>query len=199
MIAGLRGILEKINVSSLQINVAGIIYEVSIPYKTFEDLKDKKGAEIKIFVYHHINERGQKLFGFLNEQDKELFLLIRGLNGIGEMTALKILSFLNAGELYDIVVSGDVKKLEKIPKVKGKTSEKIIFEVKQNLKKFEAFLRETKNDYKPSRDDKIELSILALKQLGFDDKTAEKEVQRVIKENKLEDTAEIIKEVLRLT
>lgn len=60
----------------------------------------------------------------MTEQDKEFFKVMKGLQGIGELTALKILSFFSAEDLYRIVQSGEAKELEKIPKVKGKTSEK---------------------------------------------------------------------------
>ncbi len=198
MIAGLKGKIERLDVSVVELDVNGVIYEVFISFKTYEDLKEIKDKQVYLFVYHLINDRTQRLFGFPNVRDRELFKLIRGLHGIGEMTALKILSFMSADDLYRAVVNGDNSQLEKIPKVKGKTSEKIIFEVKQNLKKFEAFLNDTNINYTPTKEDKKDLSVLALIQLGFDEKTAIKEVSKVIKEKNIDDTAEIIREVLKL-
>ncbi|HMV43390.1 MAG TPA: Holliday junction ATP-dependent DNA helicase RuvA [Leptospiraceae bacterium] len=199
MISGLKGKLERLDVNLAEINVSGVIYEVNISFKSFEEIKTNLGKEVHLYIYHLINERTQKLFGFLNLRDKELFKLVRGLHGIGEMTALKILSFMSADELYRAVVNGDNSQLEKIPKVKGKTSEKIIFEVKQNLKKFEAFLNTEKENYIPTKEEKQDLSVLALIQLGFDEKTAIKEVAKVVSSRKIEDTAEIIREVLKLS
>ena len=199
MIAGLKGKIERLDVSVVELEVNGVVYEVFISFKTFEELKIHKDKDVNLCVYHLINDRTQKLFGFLNIRDRELFKLIRGLHGIGEMTALKILSFMSADELYRAVVNGDNSQLEKIPKVKGKTSEKIIFEVKQNLKKFEAFLNGTNINYSPTKEDKKDLSVLALVQLGFDEKTAIKEVSKVMTEKNMDDTAEIIREVLKLS
>ncbi len=199
MIAGLKGNIERLDVSVVEVNVNGVVYEVYISFKTYEQLRLLKEKEIQLCIYHLINDRSQKLFGFMNIRDRELFKLIRGLHGIGEMTALKILSFMSADDLYKAVVNGDNSQLEKIPKVKGKTSEKIIFEVKQNIKKFEAFLNDTDTNYSPSKEDKKDLSVLALIQLGFDEKTAIKEVSKVIKEKNIDDTAEIIREVLKLS
>ena len=199
MIAGLKGKIERLDVSVVELEVNGVVYEVFISFKTFEELKNHKDKDVHLCVYHLINDRTQKLFGFLNIRDRELFKLIRGLHGIGEMTALKILSFMSADELYRAVVNGDNSQLEKIPKVKGKTSEKIIFEVKQNLKKFEAFLNGTNINYSPTKEDKKDLSVLALVQLGFDEKTAIKEVSKVMTEKNMDDTAEIIREVLKLS
>jgi Holliday junction DNA helicase RuvA len=199
LIAGLKGNIERLDVSVVEVNVNGVVYEVYISFKTYEQLRLLKEKEIQLCIYHLINDRSQKLFGFMNIRDRELFKLIRGLHGIGEMTALKILSFMSADDLYKAVVNGDNSQLEKIPKVKGKTSEKIIFEVKQNIKKFEAFLNDTDTNYSPSKEDKKDLSVLALIQLGFDEKTAIKEVSKVIKEKNIDDTAEIIREVLKLS
>ena len=199
MIAGLKGNIERLDVSVVEVNVNGVVYEVYISFKTYEQLRLLKEKEIQLCIYHLITDRSQKLFGFMNIRDRELFKLIRGLHGIGEMTALKILSFMSADDLYKAVVNGDNSQLEKIPKVKGKTSEKIIFEVKQNIKKFEAFLNDTDTNYSPSKEDKKDLSVLALIQLGFDEKTAIKEVSKVIKEKNIDDTAEIIREVLKLS
>jgi Holliday junction DNA helicase RuvA len=199
LIAGLKGKIERLDVSVIELDVNGVIYEVFISFKTYEELKLIKDKQVYLCIYHLINERAQKLFGFINIRDRELFKLIRGLHGIGEMTALKILSFMSADDLYRAVVNGDNSQLEKIPKVKGKTSEKIIFEVKQNLKKFEAFLNDTDASYLPTKEDKKDLSVLALIQLGFDEKTAIKEVSKVITDKNIDDTAEIIREVLKLS
>jgi hypothetical protein len=86
-------------------------------------------------------------------------------------------------------------KLEKIPKVKGKTSEKIIFEVKQNLKKFEGFLDDSSSSSPKSANES--LSILALLQLGFDEKTANREVKKQLEKTPDAETADIIREVLK--
>ena len=193
MIAGLKGRIERLDVSFVELDVNGVIYEIFISFKTYEELKLIKNDQVILCIYHLINERMQRLFGFLNIRDRELFKLIRGLHGIGEMTALKILSFMSADDLYKAVVNGDNSKLEKIPKVKGKTSEKIIFEVK-----FEAFLNVADVNYSPTKEDKKDLSVLALVQLGFDEKTAIKEVSKVISDMNIDDTAEIIRQVLKI-
>jgi Holliday junction DNA helicase RuvA len=98
-------------------------------------------------------------------------------------------------ELIDAVKREDKTKLEKIPKVKGKTSEKILFEVKQNLKKFEGFLEDSSSSSPKSANES--LSILALLQLGFDEKTANREVKKQLEKTPDAETADIIREVLK--
>ena len=121
---------------------------------------------------------------------------MKSLQGIGEMTALRVLSFMTPSELIDSVKREDRTKLEKIPKVKGKTSEKILFEVKQNLKKFESFLEDSIPAGTP-KDDKVNLAVMALVQLGYDERTALKEVKKQIEKSPSSDAADIIRDVLK--
>ncbi|PJZ57919.1 Holliday junction branch migration protein RuvA [Leptospira barantonii] len=210
MISGLKGILKKLEVGFAHIETGGVTYEVTISFKTYLELKSIPSAkDVQLHIFHAMSERGQRLFGFLTEQDKEFFKVIKGLQGIGELTALKILSFFSAEDLYRIAQSGEAKELEKIPKVKGKTSEKIFFEVKQNLKKLELFLSgsskelsvvlptssQTPEEAAFSR--KREIAILGLVQLGFEEKTASKEVDKVLKNSPETDPGEIIREILK--
>jgi Holliday junction DNA helicase RuvA len=175
--------------------VNGVVYELNISFKSYDILKDTNNKEVFLFVFHSITDRSQKLFGFTEEKERELFELLKSLQGIGEMTALRVLSFLSPLELIDAVKREDKTKLEKIPKVKGKTSEKILFEVKQNLKKFEGFLEDSSSSSPKSANES--LSILALLQLGFDEKTANREVKKQLEKTPDAETADIIREVLK--
>ncbi len=165
MIAELLGSLVNIEIGTAYVYVNGVTYEVNVAFKTFERLKNQMGEEVHLYIYHSITDRTQKLYGFLEKQEKEIFKLMKSLSGIGEVTALRVLSFLTVDELYHAVVQNNRGILEKIPKVRGKTSEKIIFEVKQNIKKFESFLSGEETATQTENNQK-ELSILALR-LGF--------------------------------
>ncbi|TGL76690.1 Holliday junction branch migration protein RuvA [Leptospira yasudae] len=210
MISGLKGTLKKLEVGFAHIETGGVTYEVTISFKTYLELKSLPSAkDVQLHIFHAMSERGQRLFGFFNEQDKEFFKVIKGLQGIGELTALKILSFFSAEDLYRIAQSGEAKELEKIPKVKGKTSEKIFFEVKQNLKKLELFLSGSPKELSislpasaPTPEEaalsrKREIAILGLVQLGFEEKSASKEVDKVLKNSPETDPGEIIREILK--
>ncbi|WP_411822379.1 Holliday junction branch migration protein RuvA [Leptospira sp. 'Mane'] len=195
MIASLRGNLLRLDLDSILIEVSGIGYEVMIPFPLHLELRESVGKEIFIHCFHSISDRGQKLFGFQTNKDRELFKLIKSLHGIGELTALKILSFFRADDLYQIAQADDRKTLEKIPKVKGKTSEKILFEIKQNLKKLESFLQDSDKEFGPVhiQDD---LAILALIQLGYDEKTANREVDLIRKSTPDLEAGEIVRKVI---
>lgn len=196
MIAELYGNLTDVEIGIVYLYVNGITYEVQVAFKTFEELKSQLGNDVHLYIFHSITDRTQKLYGFMSKKEKEIFKLLKSLSGIGEGTALRILSFLTVDELYYAVIQNDRSLLEKIPKVRGKTSEKIIFEVKQNLKKFESYITGNDSNFEGEEDNRKELSIMALVQLGFDEKTAQKEVAKIMKEKGVLETAEVVKEVL---
>lgn len=195
MIVGLRGNIRKLEPNTLHLDTGSVVYELFISFKTFDLLKDKPKENVYLHVFHSITDRNQRLFGFLEEKERALFELLKSLSGIGELTALRVLSFLTASELLQIVQAGDSKRLEKIPKVKGKTSEKILFEVKQNFKKFE-FLLEMEKGKEITLPQEFDLAIQALVQLGYDERTASKEVKRVT-DTGIHSIPDIIREVLK--
>ena len=189
MITALKGILVKSGINRLEIETGGVTREVTISYKTHEELKNKTGETVYILVYHLITEQTQRLFGFLSEQDREFFIILKSLSGIGPATAMNLLSFLSPRQLYDLARAGDTVPLKKIPKVGAKTAESILFAVKQNNKKFEQLIDELPVFTESGR----ELAVQALVQLGFDEKTATRKVEAADSE----DTGEIIRIVLQ--
>ena len=196
MIRLLKGTIESLDYGTLLLDVQGVVYEVLISYKTFESLQHKN--KVTIHTYHSITDRSQKLFGFYVAKDRELFKHLKSLNGIGEMTALRILSYLDADTLLQIVANNDKSLLEKIPKIKGKTSEKILFEIKQNFKKFESFVNSSQSETNQG-DSTSNLAVLALLKLGFDEKTANSEVKKILQKQEIDDVSQLIKEVLKVT
>lgn len=196
MITGMKGKISSAEVSRIVLEVRDIFYEIWISFKTFEIIGSQKNRDIFIHIFHLKNERTEKLFGFMEKEERDMFELMRSLPGIGEMTALRVLSFLTPKEIILCAMEGNPERLEKIPKVKGKTSEKILFEVKQNLKKFQVFLEGP--DRSAEKMTGIDPAVLALIQLGFEEKAAEKEYKKA-KDKGISDTSEIIREVLKNT
>ncbi|WCL51181.1 Holliday junction branch migration protein RuvA [Leptospira sp. GIMC2001] len=203
MIASLRGNVLRLEMGHVILETAsGVGYEIQIPFPTHLHLKSlPENANIVLHIYHSITDRSQKLFGFLTARDRELFRLMKSFNGIGEQTSLKILSFYDADALFNIAKAENKQALEKIPKVKGKTSEKVLFELKQNLKKLESFLsdhfvEDETISTQESLDSQLELAILGLVQLGFDEKTSKKEAESRWKAG-LKEASLIIGDVLK--
>lgn len=197
MIQFLKGKIAFLNTSSVTMDCNHIGYEVFISFQTFQELQAiLKNSEITIFTYHHITERSQKLFGFASIEEKNLFLLLRNWDGIGESMALRILSFFNASQLLQIGRDGDKKVFEKVPGIGQKTAGRILFSIQENTQKLETLTSDRPKEKMDSQSTEKESAIEALVSLGFDSKQIEKKVSHWIQKG-ISTSNEIVKQILR--
>ena len=132
MIAHLRGSLQSKSPRYLILDVNGVGYEVTVPLTTFYELPDL-GSTVSFHIHTHVRENALQLFGFRTPQEKEVFVRLMGVNGIGPRLAINILSGISAGELVATVRQEDVARLIVIPGVGRKTAERIIVELRDKL------------------------------------------------------------------
>jgi Holliday junction DNA helicase RuvA len=132
MIAHLRGSLQSKSPRYLILDVNGVGYEVTVPLTTFYELPDL-GSTVSFHIHTHVRENALQLYGFRTPQEKELFVRLMGVNGIGPRLAVNILSGISAGELVATVRQEDVARLIVIPGVGRKTAERIIVELRDKL------------------------------------------------------------------
>ena len=132
MIAHLRGSLQSKSPRYLILDVNGVGYEVTVPLTTFYELPDL-GNTVSFHIHTHVRENALQLYGFRSPQEKELFVRLMGVNGIGPRLAINILSGISAGELVATVRQEDVARLIVIPGVGRKTAERIIVELRDKL------------------------------------------------------------------
>jgi Holliday junction DNA helicase RuvA len=132
MIAHLRGSLQSKSPRHLILDVNGVGYEVTVPLTTFYELPDL-GSTVSFHIHTHVRENALQLYGFRTPQEKELFVRLMGVNGIGPRLAINILSGISAGELVATVRQEDVARLTVIPGVGRKTAERIIVELRDKL------------------------------------------------------------------
>ncbi|MGE5312060.1 MAG: Holliday junction branch migration protein RuvA [Nitrospirota bacterium] len=132
MIAHLRGSLQSKSPRYLILDVNGVGYEVTVPLTTFYELPDL-GHTVSFHIHTHVRENTLQLYGFRSPQEKELFVRLMGVNGIGPRLAINILSGISAGELVATVRQEDVARLTVIPGVGRKTAERIIVELRDKL------------------------------------------------------------------
>lgn len=132
MIAHLRGSLQSKSPRYLILDVNGVGYEVTVPLTTFYELPDL-GSTVSFHIHTHVRENALQLYGFRTPQEKELFVRLMGVNGIGPRLAINILSGISAGELVATVRQEDVARLTVIPGVGRKTAERIIVELRDKL------------------------------------------------------------------
>ncbi|KAA0206743.1 Holliday junction branch migration protein RuvA [Candidatus Uhrbacteria bacterium] len=131
MIASLRGsILEK-GPNWVLIEVAGIGYRVRATPSLVSDLR--QDVEAFIYIYHHVREDAEELFGFKSMADLDLFNSLLSISGVGPKAALTILSVGSSDQVKRAIMTGDLATLTSIPGVGKKTAQKIILELKGQL------------------------------------------------------------------
>lgn len=134
MIGRLRGVVESRELETVLLDVGGVGYELTCSTTTVESLA--VGEEAVLEVYTHVREDALVLFGFTTKLEKELFLALLSVNGVGPKMAIKILSAAPIDHIAQSIERGDVKALSNLPKVGKKTAEQLIVSLKGKLAPF---------------------------------------------------------------
>ncbi|MBI5197622.1 MAG: Holliday junction branch migration protein RuvA [Nitrospirae bacterium] len=132
MIASLKGHLAAKSPQTVVIEVGGIGYEVFIPLSTFPKLPDLEKS-VSFHTYTHVREDALQLYGFMDRAERDFFLLLISVSGIGPRLALNILSGLPVAELVRAVDSENLDRLKSIPGVGAKTAGRVILELRGKL------------------------------------------------------------------
>ena len=129
MIAYLKGTLIHLQKEKLILDTHGVGYEVYIPsYDTLQT-----GSEIELWIYTHVREDTFHLYGFLLEQEKEAFMRLIKISGVGPKVALGVLSSASYKDLIQWIESEDVSRLCKLPKIGKKTASQMVLSLKGKL------------------------------------------------------------------
>ena len=192
MIAHISGKLAQKQPGEVVIDVGGVGYLIFIPLNVFYRLPDL-GTPISLQIHTHVREDALQLFGFYDLAEKQVFLLLTGVSGIGPRLALNILSGIPAEELVQALRNGDQLRLVLIPGVGKKTAERMIVELKD---KFATFTPVTiDSTAKPeASSQKMHDAVSALINLGYKKPEIEKTVRDVLKNETLS-----LEDVLRET
>lgn len=141
MIAFLSGSLAALGRDSVVIDVAGVGYEARVSERTRQDLMSlAEGEAVKLITHLIVREDGMELFGFLNSQEKELFLLLTKVSSVGPRTALNVFSTLSLEEIVRAIVGNQPKVLSSSPGIGAKTAQRIILELREKLAKLQLAL-----------------------------------------------------------
>ncbi|MEN8257039.1 MAG: Holliday junction branch migration protein RuvA [Thermodesulfobacteriota bacterium] len=132
MIASLRGIVQFKYPDRIIIDVHGVGYEVSMPESALFAVPDE-GHEVFLYIHSHIREDAFLLFGFSDFQEKQTFLLLLSVSGVGPKLALAILSGVSPADLARAVSADDIGRLTRISGVGKKTAERLCLELKDKV------------------------------------------------------------------
>ena len=136
MIGRIRGILIEKQPTDIQVEVAGIAYEVQVPMSTLFKLPEV-GDAVTLHTHFVVREDAQQLFGFIELKDKTLFRTLIKVNGVGPKMALGILSSVDSDALVGLVLSNDIAALVAMPGIGKKTAERLVIELRDKIKDWE--------------------------------------------------------------
>ena len=132
MIAFLSGKLIEKGANTVIIDVGGVGYEVAIPLSTFYQLGET-GSDVQLRIYTHVREDAIQLYGFSTTRDRELFLKLIAVQGVGARSAITMLSGMNADEIITAIRANNLAKLTAIPGVGKKTAERLVVELRDKI------------------------------------------------------------------
>ena len=194
MIAFLRGVFTFKSPALVHMDVAGVGYELQISLNTYSRIEQLENG---ILLTHlHIREDAHILYGFFDKAEKDLFLQLIGVSGVGATTARMMLSSMKPDEITRAILQGNAKQLESIKGIGKKSAERIVLELRDKLGK----TREESLNISSLTSNTLEQDALnALITLGIARPAAESAIRKVMSEGseagKIED---IIKKALKI-
>ncbi len=192
MISFLKGKKYYIDPTKLVLDVNGIGYDINISLRTFSSLKDKED----IFIHTHLNvkEDSHTLYGFNSINEKETFLSLLSINGVGPSTAIMILSSLSALELKKAIINSDTNKIKSVKGIGLKTAQRIILELKDKISMEGIDSDKISSVYDNTIRDE---ALSALSSLGISKKIVERHINDILQRESDISLENLIKEVLK--
>jgi len=190
VIAKVRGTLDHKAPGEVVVDVGGVGYQLFTALSVFYRLPEV-GEPVTLLVYTHVREDTLQLFGFFDPAEKQAFMLLTGVSGIGPRLALNILSGMAAGELLGALRDGDVARLVTIPGVGKRLADRMIVELRDRIDTLPDATPATAADPGIRGD-----ALSALVNLGYRRADAERAVRQVLSEGAAE-LETVLKEALR--
>ena len=199
MIEYLKGDITELTPTTATIECHGVGYLANISLNTYTAIQNR--SQTKLYIYEAIREDAHVLYGFADKRERELFLLLISVSGIGGNTARTILSALTPNELCEVIGSGNDKLLKMVKGIGGKTAQRIIVELKDKITSVggtdvigsnigNALFVETSSEV-------LESAVAALSMLGYTAAASQKVVKAILKEQPSVSGEAAIKEALR--
>jgi holliday junction DNA helicase RuvA len=192
MIGSITGILDAKAPGEITVDVGGVGYQIFIPLSVFYRLPEP-GEKVRLFIHTHVREDALHLFGFIEPEEKQVFLLLNSVSGIGPKLAVTILSGIPADDLARALKEGDQARLQSIPGVGKKLAERMVVELRDKavaMRHPEASAA-ANGGSQVSRD-----AVSALVNLGYRRADAEKAVREIAQKHE-GNLADVLKEALR--
>ena len=199
MISFLRGKLVSATPTQVIVDCNGVGYEVTIPLSSFDKLPPPAN-DVRILTYFHVREDAQQLYGFMTEQERELFKLLLSVSSIGPKIALTVLGGMSPVALKGAIVANDIKSLSKIKGVGSKTAERLCVELRDKVGEIGAVEAASARYALSAEEQKLNDAILAMVSLGYKQLEAHKAVRVALDKLGMAATVEeLVRQALKAT
>lgn len=190
----IKGTLANLSPTEVVLENNGIGYKVLISLQTYSKLT--QGSDTKLYIYHHLREDVESFYGFIEKEERYIFLNLIEVSGIGPNTARMMLSSMTSDEIRNAIITGDINKLKAIKGVGIKTAQRLLVELKDKIGKGSGDDISSILFAGEKSEIKREASA-ALVLLGFSKGNVEKALDSVIKDNEGISLEDLIKLALK--
>ena len=209
MIEYIKGQLTDVNPTYVVIEAAGVGYAINIALPTYSELVGREGQESRLYITEIIREDAHELYGFFSKGERELFMMLMTVSGIGANTARMIMSAYSAAEIRQIIATGNARALSQVKGLGPKTAQRIIVDLKDKVLKIDlgsqvsqGSLEDTASGYSlevQSEDSAVKQeAVSALVMLGFAAAASGKVVDKILKAAPESSVEQVIKQALKM-
>lgn len=191
MIAQLQGKLVEKNLTDVVIDCAGVGYFVEISLHTYSNIPE--GELVKLYTYHLVREDAQRLFGFVEKTEREIFKLLISVSGIGASTARTMLSSMEPNHIAQAIANGDAKTIQSVKGIGIKTAQRVIIDLKDKILQVLDNPELTVVASNTGREE----ALSALETLGYQRKQAQKVVDKILGNQPDATVEQLIKDALK--
>lgn len=191
MIAQLRGKLVEKNLTDVVIDCGGVGYFVEISLHTYSLISDSE--LITLFTFMQVREDSQRLFGFMEKSEREVFKLLLSVSGIGASTARTMLSSLEPRQIAQAIASGDVRTIQSVKGIGAKGAQRVILDLKDKILQVLDGEDISLHSSNTGRDE----ALSALETLGYLRKQAQKVIDKILASEPDATVEKLIKEALK--
>ncbi len=195
MIEYIKGEITDLTPAYCVLETNGIGYMLNISLVTYQELQGQSVA--RLYVYENIREDAHVLYGFLTKEERELFLLLISVSGVGAATARMILSSFTTMELQEVIATGNVNAIKSVKGIGLKSAQRIIVDLKDKVQiigSSDASMLNLATGF----NENMEEAVAALVALGFQRAASVKVVEKLLKEDALMAVGKIVKKALSM-
>ena len=196
MIEYIKGEIVELTPTRMILECAGIGYELNISLNTYSYYNGKQTG--KVFVYEIIREDAHLLYGFADQTERELFMMLTSVSSVGPNTARMILSSLSPAELIRVIDDKDENTLTTVKGIGLKTAQRIIVDLKNKVKPLEGMAASNGKTIAANHSPVGEEAVAALVMLGFPKAASQKAVNTILKSSPALAVEQVIKTALRM-